>query len=340
MLHTRTSTYQSQIIFFVKPLQNQESPSKKCANAYTYGFNGQERVNELNSSTYNFGARMYDARVGRFFSTDLLKAKYPSLSSYSFCASNPIMLMDIDGNEIWISIGKNKLQYKNDKLYTVDGKEYKGNNKFAKQSLEALNYIKKYDDKDVINTLEKSKNVVTLKTSNVKRNNNSRFYRNNNELKDASELTPQNLSEISATISWNPDYGLKVNEKPFMNSGVQAPSTALFHEAVHVFRLFSIADKTDPVAKNLDLNKFKQDQASPLIPDPNAAFKNTDEYIVVNEYETPYINRVNEQYKSITDYNKKQGTRNWHNAGPGETPESMSVPTTGVNEVSPKPPFK
>lgn len=101
MLNTRTSTYQSQINFFVKSLQNQESPSKKCANAYTFGFNGKEKDDEIKGvgNQIDYGMRGYDPRIGRPISVDALFRQYPMLSSYQFFSNNPIWFIDLDGNE-------------------------------------------------------------------------------------------------------------------------------------------------------------------------------------------------------------------------------------------------
>jgi RHS repeat-associated protein len=98
-LNTRTSTYQSQINFFVKPLQNQENPSKKCANAYTFGFNGQEKDDETygGGNAYDFGARIYDPRLGRFMSIDPKWKDYSSMSPYCFAANTPILCVDENG---------------------------------------------------------------------------------------------------------------------------------------------------------------------------------------------------------------------------------------------------
>lgn len=48
---------------------------------------------------YDFGARMYDARLGIFTSTDPLAHKFPWQSPYSAFANNPIMFIDADGRE-------------------------------------------------------------------------------------------------------------------------------------------------------------------------------------------------------------------------------------------------
>lgn len=49
---------------------------------------------------YDFGARIYDARIGHFVSTDPLESKYPFLSPYAFAANNPIYFIDPDGRDI------------------------------------------------------------------------------------------------------------------------------------------------------------------------------------------------------------------------------------------------
>ncbi len=46
---------------------------------------------------YDFGARMYDARLGKFSSTDPDAKKYPYNSPYLFASNNPIRYVDVDG---------------------------------------------------------------------------------------------------------------------------------------------------------------------------------------------------------------------------------------------------
>jgi len=46
---------------------------------------------------YDFGARMYDARLGIFISIDPLASKYPSWSPYVAFADNPIRYTDVNG---------------------------------------------------------------------------------------------------------------------------------------------------------------------------------------------------------------------------------------------------
>jgi RHS repeat-associated protein len=69
---------------------------------YRYGFNGQEKDDEVKGSVgihYDFKFRMYDPRLGRFFSIDPLTAQYPMHSPYQFAANNPIRYFDLEGLE-------------------------------------------------------------------------------------------------------------------------------------------------------------------------------------------------------------------------------------------------
>ena len=71
-------------------------------NSYRYGFNGMEKDDEVkgNGNSYDFGARLYDSRVGRWLSLDPLASKYPNLSPYNFVANSPIIFIDPDGEKI------------------------------------------------------------------------------------------------------------------------------------------------------------------------------------------------------------------------------------------------
>ena len=66
---------------------------------YRYAFNGMEKDDEVKGSgnSYDFGARMYDPRIGRWLSRDPLFKYYPDLSDYNYAANNPIFFVDVDG---------------------------------------------------------------------------------------------------------------------------------------------------------------------------------------------------------------------------------------------------
>ncbi|MDR3678864.1 MAG: RHS repeat-associated core domain-containing protein [Flavipsychrobacter sp.] len=86
---------------------------------YRYGFNGQERDDNLNGGAtsgmgvdYGFKFREYDARVGRWFSPDALADKYPFESPYMFAGDNPIYFAD-KGGEYKFSANDLKLYRQN-----------------------------------------------------------------------------------------------------------------------------------------------------------------------------------------------------------------------------------
>ncbi len=59
-------------------------------------FTGKERDTETGFSY--FGARYYDSDLsGLFLSVDPMADKYPSISSYAYCAWNPVKMVDPDG---------------------------------------------------------------------------------------------------------------------------------------------------------------------------------------------------------------------------------------------------
>ncbi|WP_198405653.1 RHS repeat domain-containing protein [Chitinophaga caeni] len=66
---------------------------------YRYGFNGQENDNEVkgDGNSLDFGARIYDPRLGRFLSTDPFERKFLEESPYGFAGNNPVSYVDYNG---------------------------------------------------------------------------------------------------------------------------------------------------------------------------------------------------------------------------------------------------
>ena len=62
-----------------------------------YLFNGKELDEE--TGLYYYGARYYDPRTSLWLSTDPMELKYPNISTYAYCANNPVKLVDLLGYE-------------------------------------------------------------------------------------------------------------------------------------------------------------------------------------------------------------------------------------------------
>jgi RHS repeat-associated protein len=67
---------------------------------YSFGFNGKDKESEFNSGAYDFGARIHDARLGRWMSVDPRGDEYVSISPYSFVSNSPLCSLDPDGEYI------------------------------------------------------------------------------------------------------------------------------------------------------------------------------------------------------------------------------------------------
>ncbi len=65
---------------------------------YRYGYNGKEKENELAEGDYDFGARIYDARLGRWMKLDILQKAMPGWTPYRYALDNPLKYFDADGN--------------------------------------------------------------------------------------------------------------------------------------------------------------------------------------------------------------------------------------------------
>ena len=79
----------------------QESFSNICTTAYRFGFQGQEKDDEIrgNGNSINFKYRMYDVRIGRFFATDPLEAEFTWNSPYAFSENRLIDAIELEGLE-------------------------------------------------------------------------------------------------------------------------------------------------------------------------------------------------------------------------------------------------
>jgi RHS repeat-associated protein len=75
--------------------------SFSAASGYRYGFNGKEKNGEIEESgnNYLFKFRIYDGRIGKFFSVDPLASSYPWNSTYAFAENDVIRSIDLEGLE-------------------------------------------------------------------------------------------------------------------------------------------------------------------------------------------------------------------------------------------------
>ena len=72
-----------------------------CTTGYRFSFNGKENDNEVKGvgNSIDFGARIYDSRLGRWLSIDPLAEKFSSWTPYNFVMDNPLNIVDPDGKD-------------------------------------------------------------------------------------------------------------------------------------------------------------------------------------------------------------------------------------------------
>ena len=85
--------------------------------SYKYSFSGKENDKEISGSGNNldFGARIYDSRLGKFLSVDPLFRQYVPLTPYHFTLNNPICFKDNNGKVVIDANGNPVTLSKDDK---------------------------------------------------------------------------------------------------------------------------------------------------------------------------------------------------------------------------------
>lgn len=79
-----------------KSIQSTTDTAPYCG-PFEYRYGGKELLTSEGLNLYRFGARMYDPALLRFITPDPLRHETPRLSSYLYCAANPVMYVDPSG---------------------------------------------------------------------------------------------------------------------------------------------------------------------------------------------------------------------------------------------------
>jgi RHS repeat-associated protein len=169
-------------------------------------YNGKELVEGFALGWYDYGARYYAPDLGRFSVVDRFSSKYLSLSSYSYASNNPALIVDINGDSLWISHKDQKYLYDNGKLF-LDGKEFSGKQKgFLKKTVNALNIIIQTEEgSSMINQLQDSENNFTILSSNLNPDGNKNAFDADNQIRSHANqiLTDPEAANTKKVISEN-----------------------------------------------------------------------------------------------------------------------------------------
>lgn len=226
------------------------SYSRENSVAQKYKYNGKEEQDELGLGWLDFGRRMYQPELGRFFAADRFADKYRSMTPYHYAANNPTLFVDINGDSLYIRNGNESYLYNNGKLSNDKGKDVtnkafrkngEARNNFLGKAAGGLAKIGKTEaGAAMISKLQSSKFNFTIKQSSINRfdpdNENNASALMNMDLDNKHPFQKGNLwvegmsfNEIGSggSIYWNPDQSMEAG-------GVtEGPELALAHEAFH-----------------------------------------------------------------------------------------------------------
>jgi len=84
----------------IKPLSQTYYTNSDVKNRYKY--NGKEEFTDNGLDWLNYGARFYDAALGRFWTQDNYSEKYAWMSPYQYAGNSPVMNIDVNGDSVYV----------------------------------------------------------------------------------------------------------------------------------------------------------------------------------------------------------------------------------------------
>ena len=247
-----------------------ETMAEQLGNNYyqnPYKFNGKELDQETGYCYY--GARYYDPRSSIWLSVDPLAEKYPGWSPYIFCANNPLLYIDPDGQEIIVANKADQgtvLKMINSKALGTFAFNKSGHLYLAKSGGDSskfstyysLQLVSAINDKEKINISIGQTFQEKGLTKSVDIDAGGGVTRKKSITTTYSNGTKTVTKEADVTISGNPLLGLKDTNG---NALIDSPADILAHELVgHAIPHITKTDTGNAVDNE---NKVKKDTNSP-----------------------------------------------------------------------------
>ena len=102
-------------IVYGKKELTKEKTKKSLRSKNLYLYNGKELQEDFGLDWYDYGARFYDAQLGRWHVVDPMTEEYYSASPYNYTMNNPIIFIDPNGEYVdwWVNEDNGQLQHTN-----------------------------------------------------------------------------------------------------------------------------------------------------------------------------------------------------------------------------------
>ncbi len=162
-----------------------------------YQYNGKELHTEFGLNLMDYGARWYDAAVGRWWSVDLMAEAYSSYTTYGYVRNNPLLFIDPNGKwDVSINSDTNQLEF-----YKQEGDNAKTLAKQLGISEKSAKKMIKKEGKDKTTYSFSSNNVVSAintflgDNSNTAKKNCANFCMDVNETSDGVALSDPNPND-------------------------------------------------------------------------------------------------------------------------------------------------
>ncbi len=268
--------------------------SSKAAGALTnkYKFGGKELQSKEFSDgsgleSYDFGARMQDPQLGRWWQVDPKSEKYLNYSTYCYTANNPILYVDPNGKEIWINYGtdnSSKARWENGKLYDESGKKMKLNkssDKFLRETSKALNLLRKGNKMQIASEIGVGNNTRPVFDNALTRLASDKdvivSIKNSSQVK---EITDHNMyTSNDNTVHFDASLGISFRRNGESKELYNSPTSILAHELFHAFNQTYYPEETRSMINTpTDIGK------------PRKSFGNVNEF-----YTTELTNVTNER---------------------------------------------